>query len=62
MKPLTPLLFMTLLTVADHAVAQPKVEATGITAKVKLEEVISGGRFGGDSAEAPLKVGGHRPA
>jgi quercetin dioxygenase-like cupin family protein len=42
MKPLTPLLFMTLLTVADHAVAQPKMEATGITAKVKLEEVISG--------------------
>jgi hypothetical protein len=38
----TPLFFVVLLTVADQSVAQPKVEAKGITSKVKLEEVIYG--------------------
>jgi hypothetical protein len=42
MKRFTPLFFVVLLTVADQSVAQPKVEAKGITSKVKLEEVIYG--------------------
>jgi quercetin dioxygenase-like cupin family protein len=42
MKRLTPLFFVVLLIVADQSVAQPKVEAKGITSKVKLEEVIYG--------------------
>ena len=42
MKRLTPLLFVILLGGADHTAAQAKVEARGITAKIKIEEVTFG--------------------
>ena len=42
MKRLVPLFFLVLLSASDHSVAQPKVEARGVTAKIKLEEVIFG--------------------
>jgi quercetin dioxygenase-like cupin family protein len=42
-----PLLFVVLLSGADRSAAQAKVEARGITAKVRIEEVVSGhnGKF-----------------
>jgi quercetin dioxygenase-like cupin family protein len=42
MPRLAPMLFLALLIAADDSVAQQKVEMRSITAKVKLEEVISG--------------------
>jgi quercetin dioxygenase-like cupin family protein len=42
MKRVTPLLFLVLLSGADHSAAQTKVDARGITSKVRIEEVISG--------------------
>ena len=42
MKRLTPLFFLLLLGAANPSLAQLKVEAKGITSKVKLEEVIFG--------------------
>jgi quercetin dioxygenase-like cupin family protein len=41
-RPTTPLLFVALLSGADHLAAHPKVEARGITSKVRIEEVVSG--------------------
>jgi len=38
----TPLLLLVLLNVADDSLAQQRVDAKGITAGVRLEEVISG--------------------
>jgi quercetin dioxygenase-like cupin family protein len=37
-----PLLFVVLLSGADQSAAQAKVEARGITAKFRIEEVVSG--------------------
>lgn len=42
MKRLTLLFFLVLLSAADRSTAQSKIEAKGITSKVKLEEVIFG--------------------
>jgi quercetin dioxygenase-like cupin family protein len=42
MKRIAPLLFAVLLSGADHSAAQPRVEARGVTSKVRIEEVISG--------------------
>jgi len=42
MTRVTPLLLVALLSGADHLVAQEKVEARGITAEIKLEEVTFG--------------------
>jgi quercetin dioxygenase-like cupin family protein len=42
MKRFALLLFVMLLSGADHSAAQTKVEARGITSKVGIEEVISG--------------------
>jgi quercetin dioxygenase-like cupin family protein len=42
MRRLTVLLLAALLHVADHSVAQQRVDIQGITAKVRLEEVLLG--------------------
>ena len=41
-KRFTLLLFVVLLSGADHSAAQAKVEARGIASKLRIEEVISG--------------------
>ena len=40
MKRFTPLLVLLLLSGADHSTAQAKVEARGITSKVRIDEVV----------------------
>ena len=42
MTRMAALLFVVILGGADHATGQPEVDARGITAKVKLEEALSG--------------------
>src|SRR5262245_3516618 len=60
-----PVLFVVLLAVSDRAVAQHPVEMKGVTAKVKLEEVVYGhlhelnGRFKLLVTEVTFEPGGH---
>lgn len=64
MTRLAPLPLIALLSVADHSVAQPRVDLKGITAKVKLEEVVSGhlaelnGKFKLRATEVTFAPGG----
>ena len=59
------MLFVALLAGADQSVAQPRVDAQGITAKVKLEEVVSGhlaelnGKFKLRVSELTFEPGAH---
>ncbi len=65
MKRLSPLLLIALLNVADESTAQQKVEAKGITPRVKFEEVISGhltelnGKFKFRVIELTFEPGAH---
>lgn len=65
MKPLTLLLFATLLSVADQPLAQQPVEMKRIIPKVKLEEVASGhlvelnGKFKLRVTEVTFEPGGY---
>jgi quercetin dioxygenase-like cupin family protein len=64
MKRLVPLLFVLLLIGADRSTAQAKVDARGITSKVRIEEVISGhlaelnGKFKMRATEVTFAPGG----
>ncbi len=70
MRRLAPafLVFVSLLSVADHSVAQQTVKMTAITPKIKLEEVISGhvaelnGKFKLRVTELTFEPGGYLPA
>lgn len=65
MKRLSPLLLLALLNVAADSAAQPKVEATGLTPRVWLEEVVSGhlteinGKFKFRVTEVTFEPGAH---
>ena len=65
MKTLTLLLFAVLLTAADQPAAQHVPDIKGITAKVKLEEVVSGhlaelnGKYKLRVTEVIFEPGGH---
>jgi len=65
MKRFTPMLLVALVNIADESPAQPRVETRGITARVKLEEVISGhlgelnGKFKFRVTELTFEPGGY---
>jgi quercetin dioxygenase-like cupin family protein len=64
MRPVAPLLLVTLLALAGSSLAQSKVDTSGITARVKLEEVLTGylpelnGKFKVRATEVTFAPGG----
>jgi quercetin dioxygenase-like cupin family protein len=64
MRRLVSLLFVVVATVADHAVAQEKVEMRGVASALKLEEIVAGhllelnGKFKLRATEVTIEPGG----